>query len=138
MFEFDPRNAKNMSDEQIDERIIPLPPQRFVDLVGGGDFCKVGREVFELARQRCNLRPTDRVLDIGSGCGRLAVPLTQYLTAEGSYDGLEIVLPMVEWCRENISTRFPRFRFHHASLKNTHYSESGDDAENYTFPFSVC
>src|ERR1700732_279677 len=98
---------------------IPLPPQQFIDSVGGGDFYQVGREVFDLVRRRCNLLPTDRILDIGSGCGRLAVPLTEYLTAEGAYDGLDIVLPMVEWCRENISTQFPRFRFHHANLKNT-------------------
>jgi SAM-dependent methyltransferase len=115
---------------------IPLPPRRFVDLVGGGDFYQVGRGVFDLVRQRCNLRPTDRVLDIGSGCGRLAVPLTKYLGPEGAYDGLDIVLPMVEWCRENISRKFPRFRFHHADVKNTYYSESGADAKDYTFPFA--
>ncbi|MFS8086478.1 MAG: adenylyl-sulfate kinase, partial [Acidobacteriota bacterium] len=114
---------------------IPLPPQRFIDLVGGGDFCQVGRGVFEQVRARCQLQPADNVLDIGSGCGRLAVPLTQYLT-EGTYDGLEIVLPMVEWCRENISQRFPNFRFHHASLKNTLYSATGADAKDYTFPFA--
>jgi SAM-dependent methyltransferase len=96
----------------------------------------MGREVFDLVRQRCKLRPTDRILDIGSGCGRLAIPLTEYLNAEGAYDGFDVVLPMVEWCREEISTRFPRFRFHHASLKNTLYSESGDDAKNYRFPFA--
>jgi SAM-dependent methyltransferase len=117
------------------KKSIPLPPQRFIDSVGGGDFYQVGRGVFDLVRQRCKLRPTDRILDIGSGCGRLAVPLTEYLTAEGAYDGLDVVLPMVEWCRQNISTNFPRFRFHHASLKNTAYSESGGEAKTYTFPF---
>jgi SAM-dependent methyltransferase len=112
-----------------------LPPQRFIDSVGGGDFYQVGRGILDLVRQRCKLRPTDRILDIGSGCGRLAAALTEYLTTEGAYDGLDVVLPMVEWCRENIAAKFPRFRFHHASLKNTCYSESGDDAKIYTFPF---
>lgn len=114
---------------------IPSPPRHFIDLVGGGNFSQVGQDVLDLVRQRCKLRPTDRVCDIGSGCGRLAIPLTQYLTAGGAYDGLEIVLPMVEWCRENISASFPRFRFHHAGLKNTLYSPSGSDAKDYTFPF---
>ena len=42
---------------------------------------------------------------------------------------------MVEWCRQNISTPFPRFRFHHASLRNSRYSDTGADAKDYTFPF---
>jgi SAM-dependent methyltransferase len=115
---------------------IPLPPQEFIDAVGGGDFREVGKGVFELVRARCDLRPTDRILDIGSGCGRLAVQLTDYLAPRGEYDGVEIVLPMVEWCRRNISSRFPQFRFHHASLRNTFYSNGGADAKDYTFPFA--
>jgi sulfate adenylyltransferase len=118
------------------DKSIPLPPQQYIDLVGGGDYYQVGRDVLDLVRRRCRLQPTDRILDLGSGCGRLAVPLTQYLRAEGDYDGLDIVLPMVEWCRDNISPKFPNFRFHHASLKNTYYSESGADAKDYSFPFS--
>jgi hypothetical protein len=48
---------------------------------------------------------------------------------------VSLVLPMIEWCRTNISTRFPRFRFKHADLKNTLYRESGGDAKDYTFPY---
>jgi 16S rRNA G527 N7-methylase RsmG len=28
----------------------------------------------------CRLRPNERVLDVGSGGGRVAIPLSQYLT----------------------------------------------------------
>lgn len=114
---------------------LPLPPQAFIDTVGGGDFRAMGNEILGHVRRRCDLRPTDKILDLGSGCGRLAVPLTEYLAPEGEYDGVDIVLPMVEWCRENISAQFPRFRFHHASVRNTCYSPSGTDARDYTFPF---
>ena len=114
---------------------IPLPPQGFIDAVGGADFLAMGREIFGHVQRRCGLKPTDRILDIGSGCGRLAVPLTQYLGPEGEYDGLDVVWPMVEWCRRNISAPFPRFRFHHASLRNSRYSDTGADAKDYTFPF---
>jgi SAM-dependent methyltransferase len=97
---------------------IPLPPREFSEAVGG-DYCAIGKQVLDLIRQRCKLRPTDRILDIGSGCGRLAVPLTRYLSGEGAYEGFDVVLPMVEWCRQHISSKFPRFRFQHADLKNT-------------------
>jgi len=117
---------------------IPLPPQPFIDNVGGGNFSKTGQHLFELLRDRCALKPNNKIFDLGSGCGRLAIPLTQYLDEDGEYDGLDIVLPMVEWCRTNISSRFPRFRFHHTNLKNTAYNNNnnGADSKNYTFPFA--
>ena len=116
---------------------IPYPPEEFIDLVGGGgptDFDITGRHFFDLLVAKCQLRPTDHILDIGSGCGRTAVPLTQYLDS-GSYEGFDVVAPMVAWCRENISSRFPAFRFTHADLSNTLYSATGADAATYRFPY---
>lgn len=112
---------------------IPTPPKDFVDAIGG-NFTSVGRSLFTLIREQCDVLPTDAVLDIGSGCGRVAVPFTEYLTT-GTYVGLDIVLPMVEWCRANISSRYPQFSFEHADVSNTFYSKTGADAASYTFPF---
>lgn len=42
---------------------------------------------------------------------------------------------MVEWCENNIASRFPNFRFHHAQLANTLYSKGGERASQYRFPF---
>lgn len=95
----------------------------------------IGRHVFELVRSHCGARRDDRILDIGSGCGRAAVHFTEYLDPEGSYDGFDVVLPMVEWCRNHISQAFPHFRFQHADLKNTRYSDIGTEASEYVFPY---
>jgi SAM-dependent methyltransferase len=116
---------------------IPYPPTEFIDLVGGGgpdDFDLTGRRYFDLIIEKCRVRPTDHILDIGSGCGRIAVPFTQYLDG-GSYRGFDVVAPMVAWCRENISSRFPAFEFEHADLSNTLYSRTGAAAAAYRFPY---
>jgi SAM-dependent methyltransferase len=80
------------------------------------------------------LRPTHRVLDVGSGIGNLAVSLIGYL--EGTYDGVEVHREAVDWCRETITPRHPRFRFHHADVANGAYNPGGrQSAATYRFPF---
>lgn len=118
---------------------IPLPPGAFMDAVAGEHVTDaihvhIGEVLFQTIVQHCAVLPSDRILDIGSGCGRVATPFAGYLTG-GTYDGIDIVLPMVQWCRENISSRRPNFQFHHADLSNTLYSSSGGDASHYRFPF---
>ena len=44
------------------------------------------------------LKPEHRVLDIGSGIGRVAIPLTEYLNEKGSYEGFDVVELGVNWC----------------------------------------
>jgi SAM-dependent methyltransferase len=61
--------------------------------------------------------------------------MSSYLT-DGVYHGVDIVKPMVDWCKANISTRVPNFYFHHADLSNTLYRVEGESAEGYVFPFA--
>jgi ubiquinone/menaquinone biosynthesis C-methylase UbiE len=66
----------------------------------------------------------------------MAIPLTTYLDDQTEYHGLDIVEPMVAWCVENITARFPNFKFHHVSLKNSLYSSKAElSAATYKFPF---
>src|SRR6266404_851954 len=76
-----------------------LPPLR-LRFVGVGDFRIVGGELKELLI-RFGLKPNDRVFDIGSGVGRVAIPLTHYLNASGRYDGFDVVRRGVTWCRRH-------------------------------------
>ena len=111
-----------------------LPPLR-LRFVGVGDFRAVGDELKELL-VRFGLRPDDRVLDIGSGVGRVAIPLTRYLGAEGTYDGFDVVRRAVAWCRQNVTPRYPNFRFHHVKVRNSEYRGSGALASDFRFPFA--
>lgn len=94
---------------------------------------EIGKHLRDIVMQHCGVRPNDIILDIGCGCGRVAGHFMGTVT--GEYHGLDIVLPMVEWCRANISTRDQHFRFHHAELSNTLYHGGKGDAADYIFPF---
>ncbi len=110
------------------------PPERLI-FIGPGDYRKIGEEFFAYFRNLGGLKPGDRVLDVGCGIGRMAVPLTGYLTS-GSYDGLDIVPEGIDWCRKNITRKYPRFRFHLADVYNHHYRPQGQyRASEYRFPF---
>ena len=111
-----------------------LPPLR-LRFVGVGDFRAVGDELKELLI-RFGLKPRNRVLDIGSGVGRVAIPLTRYLDAEGTYDGFDVVRRAVAWCRRNITPRHPNFRFHHVKVRNSEYRGRGALASDFRFPFA--
>jgi hypothetical protein len=111
-----------------------MPPRRMI-FVGYGDFRKTGEAFSRLFREHGGLESQDRVLDMGSGIGRMAIPLTSFLAGKGTYDGLEIVRSGVDWCRENITPRHARFRFHWADVYNFAYNPDGRiKASQYRFP----
>jgi SAM-dependent methyltransferase len=63
------------------------------------------------------------------------MPLTEFLTS-GTYDGLDVRIPSVQWCQANITTQYPTFRFHWANVHNQTYNPEGAvPAENYPLPF---
>lgn len=81
------------------------------------------------------LQPSDRVLDIGSGIGNLALAIAPDLS--GAYDGVEIHPGAVAWCRAAISSRYPRVRFQHADIFSSAYNPRGRlTASTYRFPFA--
>ncbi len=121
-----------MSTPTIDEMI---PPDA-MNFVGGGDFKAIGAEFFNLFVNLGGLQPHHRVLDVGCGIGRMAIPLTQYLSAKGKYEGFDIVTQGIEWCQNRISTRYSNFNFHVANLVNQQYNQAGNrSAANYKFKY---
>jgi SAM-dependent methyltransferase len=111
-----------------------LPPLR-LRFVGMGDFRAIGEEMVDLLVRLGGLRRTDRVLDVGSGIGRVAIPLTRYLQPPATYDGFDIVPSGVRWCRRHITPRYPNFRFHLVAIRSTEYRGRGGDASRFRFPF---
>lgn len=113
---------------------IPTPPRDLIEDVGGA-FRAVGEEFLGLFRRIGGLRADDRVLDVGCGCGRMAVPLTRWLT--GGYEGFDVVEKAVRWCATEITPRFPRFRFQVADIRNPMYRPDGaHDAATWPFPYA--
>jgi SAM-dependent methyltransferase len=113
----------------------PLVPPRGLWFVGGGHFRE--NQFKDSFVELCGLRANDRVLEVGCGVGKQAVPLTTYLNSAGSYEGFDIVKEGVQWCQQQITTRFPNFRFRHIDLFNKHYNPEGRSLPSEsTFPYS--
>ncbi|MBX9772352.1 MAG: class I SAM-dependent methyltransferase [Candidatus Obscuribacterales bacterium] len=99
-------------------------------------YKKSADEYFRYFVDDCGLQPSSRVLDIGSGSGRVAVRLTRFLNKDGSYNGLDIREDAINWCKNRISSKFPNFQFQKIKVFNRYYvSDSDVLACDYKFPF---
>jgi SAM-dependent methyltransferase len=106
------------------DRSLPSPPPG-LRFCGDGDFAAIGAEFLGHFIDRGSLAPGERVLDIGCGVGRMAVPLTRYLQPPGRYDGVDIVASGITWCRGAITPQYPSFQFHHLDLLHPLYNPTG-------------
>lgn len=113
-----------------------VPPPELQALIGGG-YRGTGPEFLKYFQELCDLRPDARVLDVGCGSGRMAVPLASFLNEQGVYEGFDVSRPAIEWCADNITSRFPNFHFQVADVANpTYNAEAKYRAGDYVFPYA--
>ena len=113
------------------------PPKGKISLIGGGDYKKIGEEFLQYLTELGDLKPNDRVLDVGCGIGRMAIPLTRYLNEKGRYEGFDIVDYGIDWCKKKITLRYPNFQFQLANIYNKTYNPKGKyKASEYKFPYN--
>jgi len=113
----------------------PMEPPKGLVYTGSGNFTREGADLLDHLVKLAGLQPQHRVLDIGSGIGRGAVPLTSFLNEQGSYEGFDVVELGVVWCQRHITTRFPNFLFRYVPLANDLYREDGEDPARFRFPY---
>ena len=123
-------------DVLFNKATIPLPGILKQLSIGDG-YEAVGKEFFHYFITLGELKPEEKVLDVGCGCGRMAVPLTTYLHEPGYYRGFDITRKNVDWCKKNITRKYPHFLFEHANIFNKEYNARGTlKSKKYMFPYA--
>ena len=102
-------------------------PERLVRLTGGGP--ETWESIIQLHQDEyaryCPIRPDHHVLEIGCGVGRDAIPLTEILSSEGRYLGIDIIEPSIGWCAQNITPVHPNFEFVHLDIGSQIHHPNG-------------
>jgi ubiquinone/menaquinone biosynthesis C-methylase UbiE len=127
---------RRLKQEIFGDQVHFVPPLYFME-DGTRDYKEFKQNGLDAFRRfvSAGLRPTDRILDIGSGIGRKTLPLLEYVTT-GSYEGLDPIATQVRWCTERITARFSNFRFQRIDVWSKHYNQGGRvRASDYKFPF---
>lgn len=121
--------------DRLTQKDTMIPPRSMI-FIGHGDFLKIGEGFKKHFIELGNLQPNDCVLDVGCGIGRMAIPLTNYLSKEGEYWGFDIVKTGIDWCEEHITPKHNNFHFVHSDIYNKQYNPNGKiRAQDYQFPF---
>lgn len=100
-------------------------------------FPKAGEKYLQLFIELGGLEPDHAVLEPGCGSGRMAQPLTGYLSATGSYDGFDVMTEAVDTCVEAIGATHSNFHFRHVDIQNPVYNPCGKlHSESFSFPYA--
>ncbi|SDP91661.1 Methyltransferase domain-containing protein [Phyllobacterium sp. YR620] len=123
---FNEDHVRWLTDAVLRNRFLPRPDPDSI-FVGDGDFQAVGAEFLGHFIRMGGLQPQSRVLDIGCGIGRMAVPLTQYLDSDnGSYCGMDPVAGGINWCQRMVSPAYPNFEFRQVDIAHSLYNPKGE------------
>lgn len=78
-----------------------------------------------------------RLLDTGCGAGRLVFGLLEEDIKIMNYQGLDVRRDAIEWCRREITSRYPHFRFEWLPVFNERYAPEGEPiTDDFRLPFA--
>jgi SAM-dependent methyltransferase len=113
------------------EDFVP-PPEIFV---AREDYAAVARRLYDVLVEVSGVGAGERVLDVGCGTGRVAVPLLDHLGPDGSYEGFDRDPARIAWCNEQIAPLHPRFRFQVVEAFNSPRQKGSVPAGEVRFPY---
>ena len=111
------------------------PPRKLQHAIGSA-YSDVGSEYFDYFINLGELKSSDYILDVGCGCGSMAVKLSKYLSDKGVYEGFDIMMDCVKWCQSHITPQYSNMKFMHADIYNKEYNPKGKTvSSNFQFPY---
>lgn len=122
-------DLKRAYTAQVERTASFVPTSEAMSTSIGGDFDYIGKVEVALLK-RYGLEPQHRVIDVGCGSGRLALPLSSFLT--GPYSGFDIVDELVDYARRTVQRSDWRFE----TVDHIGIPEPDDCADTVCF-FSV-
>jgi ubiquinone/menaquinone biosynthesis C-methylase UbiE len=119
------------------KKLIPAPEIR--NWIGPFDdmeyYFNLGKKQSEKIIQWLSIKPNQKILDIGCGCGRIAIHFLNYLNEQGQYIGIDSNKKLLSYCADNISTVNDKFQFKLIDAYNGVYSREGKlKCEDIIFP----
>ncbi len=122
-------------DSILNRRKTMIPPRGKI-FTGYTNFEESGNRFVDNIVKENNITAGHKVLDVGCGIGRMAIPFTRILDNNGMYEGFDIFPDGITWCQEEVTSRYPNFNFTLADIYNKEYNPNGKfEASNYTFPY---
>jgi SAM-dependent methyltransferase len=126
----------DLADRLLGRRNTDLPPKAGTFTGAVHDFAASGEALLDALRDAAGLTASSHILDIGCGVGRLAVPASRFLDADGGYEGIDIVPEGITWCKEHISSPHDNVHFTLADVYNKEYNPKGTlKASDYRLPY---
>jgi ubiquinone/menaquinone biosynthesis C-methylase UbiE len=133
MVQWTPSKILHYFQQRFRRQIPKIPPTQWPKQ-WRKQFIRVGNEFLKTFKKHCALKPTHHILEVGSGWGRIALPLKQYLTT-GSYIGFDVNNKRVRWANKAIG-KPPKIKFFWVDLHNQAYNRKGPKkSSTYIFPF---
>lgn len=119
-----------------------LPPASLRMRIGVGNrilrnhsqFIDVGKHYVQDMTRKQLLNSKSSVLEIGCGCGRLALEFAKVLEKEGYYLGQDIDKEMIDWCKKNLQN--DKIRFDYADIYSAVYNPHGQHITDYQLPLN--
>lgn len=109
------------------KKLIPAPEIR--NWTGPFDdkeyYFNLGKQQSEKIIQWLSIKPDQKILDIGCGCGRIAIHFLNYLNKQGQYIGIDSNKKLLSYCADNISAINNNFQFRFIDAYNGSYSRDG-------------